>query len=83
MMMPLENTQTTTSGGTSAAFEAAQAKHEQVQLHERREKLAAAALSGMLANPEHAGSHAEYADDAVRYAEALIRRLDRSVEDAP
>lgn len=37
--------------------------------------LAAAALTGMLANPEQAGSHAEFAADAVDHAEAVLQEL--------
>lgn len=44
----------------------------------RREQIAIAAMSGLLASP-HVGaafSHVDVADDAVAMADALMRRLD-------
>ena len=42
----------------------------------RRERIATACLAGIIANPQCSGKFENYADDAVKYADALIARLD-------
>jgi len=52
------------------------------QLRERRERIATAALSGILANPKEnlTGLEREWhAAEAVRYADALIAELDKDI----
>lgn len=44
---------------------------------ERRERIATAALAGLLACPEVGGTHRQVADLAVDLADALIARLDK------
>jgi len=44
---------------------------------DRRERIATACLSGMIANPECSGKFEDYANDSVKYADALIARLDK------
>ena len=44
---------------------------------ERRERIATACLSGMLASPARSGKFEEYAFYSVKYADALISRLDK------
>lgn len=46
----------------------------------RRERIATAALQGMLADPDHEGTPNDYADAAVRCADALIAKLDKEVK---
>jgi hypothetical protein len=43
---------------------------------ERRERIATACLTGIAAHPEFPGAYTHYADEAVRYADALIARLE-------
>ncbi len=43
----------------------------------RRERIATAVLSGLLANSERSGFVELYATDALLYADALIAALDR------
>jgi len=50
-------------------------------LAERRERIATACLAGMIASPARSGKFEEYAFYAVKYADALISRLDK--EEAP
>ena len=44
---------------------------------ERRERIATAALQGMLSHPETQGSAIEFARMSIRYADALIAALDQ------
>ena len=53
----------------------------QKEHRERRERIATAALAGMLANEERAGTFEVYAQDAVGVADALIAELDKKEED--
>lgn len=46
----------------------------------RRERIATACLSGMLASPVRSGKFEEYAFYAVKYADALIARLDKEAK---
>ena len=50
-------------------------------LQERRERIATAALQGLLSCPNNAGSPKAYALDAVAQADALIAKLDKPEED--
>jgi hypothetical protein len=52
----------------------------QEEHRERRERIATAALAGMLANEERAGTFEAYAQDAVGVADALIVELDKKEE---
>jgi hypothetical protein len=47
---------------------------------ERRERIATACLAGLIANPQCSGKFEDYADDAIRYADALIARLDKEAK---
>jgi hypothetical protein len=47
---------------------------------ERRERIATACLAGMIANPECSGKFEDYANDSVKYADALIARLDKEAK---
>ena len=61
-----------------AAMEKAQ---NQALYRDRRERIATAALAGMLANPSTpAPSTAHHATWAVAYADALIAELDKEVQ---
>ena len=44
---------------------------------ERRERIATAALQGMLSDPGASGTATEYAEYATQYADALIAALDK------
>lgn len=44
---------------------------------ERRERIATAALQGMLSDPGASGTATEYAELAIQYADALISELDK------
>lgn len=46
-------------------------------LRDRRERIATAALQGMLSDPGSSGTATEYAEYATRYADALIAALDK------
>ena len=48
----------------------------------RRDLFAAAALAGLLTNPDCDGLAAEFARDAVEHADAMIAELDRRDADA-
>jgi hypothetical protein len=56
---------------------------------ERRERIATAAMAGMLANPKVADLHGgplapdQYADDAISWADALIAALDAPKTESP
>jgi hypothetical protein len=43
---------------------------------QRRERIATAALQGLLADPDHSGTPENYALDALDYADDLIAKLD-------
>ena len=61
-----------------AAMEKAQ---NQAYYRDRRERIATAAMAGMLANPSTpAPSTAHHATWAVAYADALIAELDKEVQ---
>ena len=47
---------------------------------DRRERIATACLAGMIANPECSGKFEDYANDSVKYADALIARLDKEAK---
>jgi hypothetical protein len=47
---------------------------------DRRERIATACLAGLVANPECAGKFEDYADFSVKYADALIERLDKEAK---
>jgi len=47
---------------------------------DRRERIATAALAGLLACPEVEGTHKQVADLAVDLADALISRLDKEAK---
>lgn len=44
---------------------------------DRRERIATAALQGMLSDPGASGTATEYAEYATQYADALIAALDK------
>lgn len=44
----------------------------------RRERIAIAALQGILADPNSSGSYAEIANKSVEWADALIAELDKT-----
>ena len=44
---------------------------------DRRERIATAALQGMLSDPGASGTATEYAEYATQYADALIAELDK------
>lgn len=44
---------------------------------DRRERIATAALQGMLSDPGASGTATEYAEHATQYADALIAALDK------
>lgn len=44
---------------------------------DRRERIATAALQGMLSDPGSSGTATEYAEYATQYADALIAALDK------
>lgn len=50
-------------------------------LQQRRERIAAAALQGLLSYRSHSGPREAYAQDAVAYADALIAELDKPEEE--
>lgn len=60
-----------------AAMEKAQ---NQAYYRERRERIATAAMQGMLANPNVDPWHDKVAVDAVILADALIAELDKEVQ---
>ena len=47
---------------------------------DRRDRFAAAALTGILANPSQSGNIRGGAEDARKYADALIAELDKPQE---
>lgn len=47
---------------------------------ERRERIATAALQGILLDPERRGSPKDFAKYALQYADALIAELDKEVK---
>ena len=55
----------------------------QKEHRERRERIATAALAGLLANHDNAGDFEAYAQDAVGAADALIAELDKMQESSP
>ena len=50
-------------------------------LHERRERIATAAMQGMLSNSDLKGSTEGFAQVAVQLADALIAELDKPEKD--
>ena len=53
----------------------------QKEHRERRERIATAALAGLLANPDNLHDIEAAAIDACRHADALIAELDKKEED--
>ena len=49
-------------------------------LRDRRERIATAALQGMLSDPGASGTAIEYAEYAAQYADALIAELDKEAQ---
>lgn len=47
---------------------------------DRRERIATAALQGMLSDPGASGTATEYAEYATQYADALIAELDKEAK---
>ena len=47
---------------------------------DRRERIATAAMAGMLADPERHGSPKDFAKYALQHADALIAELDKEVK---
>lgn len=47
---------------------------------DRRERIATAALQGMLSDPGASGTAIEYAEYAAQYADALIAELDKEAQ---
>lgn len=47
---------------------------------DRRERIATAALQGILSDPERRGSPKDFAKYALQYADALIEKLDEEVK---
>ena len=47
---------------------------------DRRERIATAALAGMLADPARDGNPKDFAKYALEYADALIAELDKEVK---
>ena len=54
-----------------------------VSMPDRRERIATAALQGMLADPARDGNPKDFAKYAVQYADALIAELDEPKEVKP
>lgn len=54
---------------------------EKAALRDRRERIATAALQGLLACPNNEGKFEAYAKDAVAQADALIAELDKPKEE--
>ena len=51
--------------------------HAKQWRRDRRERIATAALQGMLSDPGASGTATEYAEYATQYADALIAALDK------
>ena len=45
----------------------------------KREYFAAMSMQGLCADPQRSGKHEHYAEDAVRFADALIEALNKEV----
>jgi hypothetical protein len=61
-------------------YELAQRMREQALYRDRRERIATAAMAGLLAKYGIDDSDGEMLDEAVKYADGLIKRLDKEVQ---
>jgi hypothetical protein len=60
-------------------YELAQRMREQALYRDRRERIATAAMQGLLAQSQYWPPH-KAADEAIEHADALIERLDKEVQ---